>query len=106
MMLEFYAVHDLHPFPEDLPAEHILVGAMDIEEYHSCAEVVHSCLSKVGVEASYFLDWTVPAEQHGEVLRCLERSSQDVADEARRWLAAFTAIVRGADGFTLLAVCD
>lgn len=105
-MLEFYAVHDLHPFPEDLPAEHILVGTMDIEEYHSCAEVVHCCLSKVGVEASYFSDWTVPAEQHSEVLRCLERSSQDMTDEPRRALAAFTAIVLAADGLTLLAVCD
>lgn len=105
-MLDFYAVHDLHPFPDDLPAEHISLGGMDIAEYHECAEIVHSCLAKIGVEASYFSDWTVSPDQHGEVLRCLESSRQDLTDEARRALDAFSAIVRRAEGFTLLAVCD
>ena len=98
-------MRDLHPFPEDVPAERVSLGSMDIAEYHSCAELVEPCLAMIGVEASYFSDWIVPAEQHAEVLRCLERP-QDSTGEARRALEVFTAIVRGAAGLTLLAVCD
>ena len=106
MMLDFYAVRDLHPFPEDLPTERISLGSMDIAEYHSCAALVEPCLAEIGVEASYFSDWIVAAEQHVEVLRCLGRSSQDATEEARHALEVLTAIVRGAGGLTLLAVCD
>ena len=104
-MLDFYAVRDLHPFPEDVPTESVSLGSMDLVEYHSCANLVEPCLAKIGVEASYFSDWAVAAEQHAELLRCLERP-QDSTEEAQRALEVFAAIVRGAAGLTLLAVCD
>lgn len=105
-MLDFYAVHDLEPFPEDLPRERTEVGSMDIDEYHACAEVIEACLSGVGVEASYFSDWTVPGDRSAEVVACLTRRGNDVPDAARRGVATFAAILRRAEGRTLLAVCD
>ena len=105
MMLDFYAVRDLYPFPEDMPAESVLLGSMDIREYHRCAELVRPCLAKLGVEASYFSDWIVAPEQQAELLRGLERPEASTK-EAQRALDVFTAIVRGAAGLTLLAVCD
>ena len=104
-MLDFYAVRHLHPFPEDVPAERVSLGSMDIAEYHSCAELIEPCLATIGVEASYFSDWIVAADKQAELQRCLERP-RDATGEARRGLEAFTAIVRGAAGLTLLAVCD
>lgn len=105
-MLDFYAVEDLGPWPDDLPLLREYVGSMDIGEFHECLPLISPCFVGIGVEISYFTDWTLTSDQVEAALLCLFRSPSEVTGSAQIAVGKFVDAVRQAEGRTLLAVCD
>lgn len=102
-MLDLYAIDRLEPWPDDLPADRLPVGSIDIHDFHKCVSIVAPCFEAAGVEISYFTDWIVSADQLKLVLRCLDSSFEAPSSTA---LTGFVEAIRRAAGHTLLAVCD
>jgi hypothetical protein len=93
-MLDLYAVDDLDPWPDDVPAGARHLGGLDPEAFAAVA----GALRASGVDASYTEDWLVPADRVGALVAALHDAGPDAA--------ALAAVLAPARGSGILAVAD
>lgn len=107
-MLDFYAVEDMHPWPDDVPAARRLIGSMSAEDFHSSGGLISQCLRACGSDRSYFDDWIIPREEVAPLLRCLCETAARLPQSINpnSGLGMLISIIARAEGSILLAVCD
>ena len=107
-MLDFYAVEDMHPWPDDMPAARRLIGSMSSEDFHSSDGLVSQCLRACGCDRSHFDDWIIPREEIAPLLRCLRETAARLPHPVNpnSGLGMLMSIIARAEGSILLAVCD